>query len=175
MKNKFNLSTLVIISIAFVNGCTKEGPAGPRGKDGNTDVQSCTITFSDWSWDASNGYAYADFKWPAITSSLNNSGTILVYLQTPGGWAQIPRSIYPNATYSQSQRYTYNTGTFKIIVQDSDLTQPVSLGTWTIKVLAIENCVKKANPYLDWSNYNEVKKILHLETDPHATSQIKLN
>jgi hypothetical protein len=163
MKNKIYTLTITIILLFSLPACKKEGPAGPAGKDGNANVKSSTITFSNWYWDSSNSYDYSDFTWSAITSSISNTGTVLIYLQTPAGWAPLPRSVYPSSSYSESQRYVYNPGTFRILVQDSDLTQPGALGTWTIKVLAIESSARKANPNLDWSNYEAVKAAFHLK------------
>jgi hypothetical protein len=154
---------LAFLFITSIFSCKKEGPPGKDGKDGNANVQSSTITFSSWNWDSGNNYEYSDFTWSAITSSIASNGAVLVYLSTPAGWAPLPRTVYPTTGYSQSQRFVYNTGTLRIIVQDSDLTQPAPLGTWTIKVLAIESNIRKANPDLDWSNYNEVKGRFHLE------------
>lgn len=163
MKNNFYLTFLLISLLSLNSGCKKEGPPGPAGQDGNANVKSSTITFSNWSWDGGNYYDYCDFTWSAITSDINNSGAVLIYLNTPAGWAPLPRATYPSSGYSESQRYTYNTGTFRIIVQDSDLTPPVSLGTWTIKILAIASSARHANPNLDWNDYEAVKKALHLQ------------
>jgi hypothetical protein len=162
MKNKLHFSIMILTILTFVSGCKKEGPPGPAGQDGNANVKSSTITFSNWTWDSNNSYEYADFTWSAITPAINNSGTVLVYLYTASGWAPLPRAVSLSSSYIQSQRYVYSTGAFRIIVQDSDLIQPLPLGTWTIKVLAIESSVRKANPNLDWSNYNAVRATLHL-------------
>lgn len=163
MKSKL-LFALVLLSTLFLfTRCTKEGPEGPAGKDGNANVKSSTVTFSNWTWDSGNSYMYVDFTWSAITSSIVNSGALLIYVNTTSGWAQLPRTIYPSASYSESQRFTYNVGSFRIIVQDSDFLQPTpALGTWTIKVVAIEASARKANPDLDWSNYNDVKERFNL-------------
>jgi len=156
---KTNTKTgILIFCLLLIFGCKKEGPAGKDGKDGNANVKSSTVTFSTWNWDSASGYEYSDFTWPEITSSIVSNGAVLMYLNTTSGWAPLPRTIHPSATYSQSQRFVYNVGTFKIIVQDSDLQPPVpTLGTWTIRILAIESSGLRANPDIDWSNYNEVK------------------
>lgn len=163
---RFYFITLFSAIIIF-NGCKKEGPEGPAGKDGvdgNANVQSSTVTFSSWTWDATNYFEYSDFTWSAITADIANTGTVLVYLNTASGWAPLPRTIYPTATYSESQRYTYTTGAFKIFVQDSDLTAPSpALGSWTIKVLAIESRIMQSNLDVDWSNYNEVVEKFNLK------------
>lgn len=165
MKGKLLLLISLLSASLLFNGCTKEGATGPTGKDGNANVQSSTLTFSTWSWDASSKFEYCDFTWPAITSSIVNSGALLLYINTANGWAQLPRTLYPATAYTESQRFVYNVGTFKVIVQDSDLSEPnPALGTWTVKIVVIESfgAMKKANPDLDWNNYTEVKTRLNL-------------
>lgn len=148
----------------IVSGCRKEGPAGQAGEDGNANVKSSTITFSGWIWQSSNAWSQADFTWPVLTSSIVNSGAMYVYLNTAYGWAQLPRVIYPTSSYSQTQRFYYNVNSFTIIVQDSDLLQPSpALGTWTIKVVAVDASIRLANPDLDWSNYEAVRARLQLK------------
>jgi hypothetical protein len=162
MKNQHVTAFIFSVFILF-SSCKKEGPEGPAGKDGNANVKSGTITFSNWTWDSSNSYLYSNFTWTELTSSVVNGGAFYIYLNTTSGWAPLPRTIYPSPSYTQSQRYVYNVGSFKIIVQDSDLIQPASPGSWTIKVVAVDGTVRKANPDLDWNDYEEVKRRLGLE------------
>ncbi len=164
MKSKIYLLAVAALILSFSPSCKKEGPPGPAGEDGNANVKSSTITFSNWTWHSGTLYDYADFTWGEITSDIANSGTVLVYLSNGnGGWLPLPRTIYPTSNYTQSQRYVYYQGGFTVIVQDSDLTQPANPGTWTIKVLAVASSVREANPDLDWENYEAVKTTLHLE------------
>ena len=166
MKNKYYLSIALITLLSLFSGCKKEGPAGPAGKEGNANVKSSTTTFSNWTWDGSSGveYDYVDFTWGEITSEIVNTGGVFIYVSNgAGGWLPLPRTIFPNNAYTQSQRFVYTTGAFRIIVQDSDLTQPLNPGTWTIKVLAVASSLRQANPDLDWNNYEAVKEALQLE------------
>ena len=160
MKSKLLFPFISCIAVILLNGCTKEGPAGPAG---NANVQSSTITFSSWLWDSSNNYDYADFNWSPITSAIVNSGAVFIYVNTATGWVALPRTIYPTSSLSESQRIVYNVGTFRIIVQDSDLNPPnPALGSWTIKVVAVASSIIKTNPNVNWSNYLEVKKTFNL-------------
>lgn len=162
---KLITQTVMASILILLFGCKKEGPAGKDGKDGkdgNANVKSTTITFSNWNWDATNNYEYSDQYWSGITSTIVNSGGVFVYVSTSSGWVALPRVIYPSTSYSESQRIVYNTGTLRIIVQDSDLTQPAALSAWTIKIVAVESSGFKANPHLNWNNYDEVKKEFQL-------------
>ena len=152
---------LLLLLVLAVSGCKKEGPPG---KDGNANVKSSTITFSNWSWNSSAYYDYANFTWGAITSDIVNTGGVFVYASNgAGAWLPLPRTIFPNNTYTQSQRFSYYQGGFTVIVQDSDLTPPANPGTWTIKVLAVASSVRQANPGLDWNNYEQVKVALGIK------------
>jgi hypothetical protein len=163
MKTKFYMFAALIALVTF-SGCKKEGPPGPAGEDGNANVQSSAITFSNWYWNNSAYYDCSDFTWGAITNDIANTGGVFIYLSNgAGGWVPLPRTVYPSTSYSQSQRYVYSTGAFTVIVQDSDLTQPVNPGTWTIKVLAVASSLRQANPQLDWNDYEQVKKTLKLK------------
>lgn len=166
-KNKLEMKSISIFAafmLLFIAGCKKDGPPGKDGKDGNANVKSSTVTFSTWTWDSSTNYEYSDFTWSAITSSIVNDGAVLIYLSTANGWVPLPRTIYPTTSYSESQRFLYNLGTFKIIVQDSDLLPPSpALTTWTIRVLAIESSGLKTHPNTNWGSYEEVKHTFNLK------------
>jgi hypothetical protein len=162
MKIRSLLPICLVGTLTLFSSCEKGDPGEP-GKDGNANVKAGIITFSSWTWDDSFKYSYSDFTWPTITSSIVDSGALLIYVQTTSGaWAQLPRTIYPSESYSESQRFNYNVGAFRIIVQDSDLKEPLPLGTWTIRVITIAASIRKANPHLDWSNYDEVKAALRI-------------
>lgn len=168
MKSKRYLWIMFTVSsfLTLLASCKKEGPPGPAGLDGNANVKTSTVTFSSWTWDGSSGaqYDYANFTWSAITSDIVNTGGVFVYVSNgAGGWLPLPRTVFPNSAYVQSQRFNYTTGAFTVIVQDSDLTPPVNMGTWTIKVLAVAGTLRQAHPGLDWNNYSAVKAALHLK------------
>lgn len=159
MKTKLSLIALFTCALIIFNGCKKDTP-GPS-------LTSKTFTFSNWTWDGNTNYKYdyVDLTWDGLTSDIVDNGAVNMYLQTPSGWAPLPRTIALSGTlydYAQCQRYTYDVGRFKIIVQDDDLAEPDPLGNWTIKIVAISNSQRKANPDLDWNDYPAVKKRFNL-------------
>src|SRR5688572_11878941 len=107
MKEHRLLPALICSIVLLLSSCTKEGPEGPAGKNGNANVKTSTLTFSNWTWDSSNSFMYANFTWSEITSSVMNSGAVYLYVNTSAGWAALPRTLYPSSTYSESQRFTY--------------------------------------------------------------------
>lgn len=70
---------LMVALIVIMASCSKEGPQGPAGTNGNANVQ-----YSDWmavpSW-TGYGTATATYDWttPAITQAILDSAAILIY------------------------------------------------------------------------------------------------
>jgi hypothetical protein len=161
MKNKSLLLLSCIFLLTF-SACKKEGPAGKDGKDGNANVQSATFTVASWNY-SSPSY-YADINYSAITSGIINSGAVLVYLSNgSGGYSQLPLTIYPSSAYSETFETVTAPGLVRIYITDSDLTAPNTPGTLSFKVVVIAASARIANPDVDLSNYNEVKKAFKLK------------
>ncbi len=156
MKTHILFATL-LITFAF-GGCKKD-TAAPT-------MEQNTFTVSGWTWDSNNKFLYADVSWSMITADVADKGMLHLYLKTTNGdWAPLPRTIMLSGAiydYAQSQRYTFRTGGFELIVQDDDLLQPNAPGTWTIRAVAVSGSQRQANPDLDWRNYEAVKKRLKL-------------
>jgi hypothetical protein len=160
MKNKFLLLASVLL-LTF-SACKKEGPAGKDGKDGNANVQSSTFTVTSWGYSAPS--YYADINYSAITAGIINNGAVLVYLSNgSGGYSQLPLTIYPSSSYSETLETVSGPGFVRIFITDSDLTAPITPGTLTFKVVVIAASARMANPDVDLSNYNQVKKAFNLQ------------
>lgn len=129
-------------------GCQKEaGPQGEPGKDGNANVHSQTFTVSNWQY--SEPTYYADINYSAITSDVINNGAVLVYFANGnGGYSQLPITLYPSDEYSKTYEVVSFVGGVRIFITDSDLTQPISPGTQSFKIVAIGGSALKLNPDL---------------------------
>lgn len=176
---KFTLLFLAVLFTMVYSGCKKDpgpegpqgetgpaGPQGPQGPAGNANVSSATYVTnsSTWGYDATNQYWYQTLTAPSVTSSIVSTGAVLVYIETSTDtWAQLPRTIYLSSSYSQSQRFIYWTDNVRIIIQDSDLTQPANPGTKKFKVITIASSARTANPDINLSDYNAVKKAFNLK------------
>lgn len=137
------LILLLTISLALFS-CTKEGPQGPagengsngkdgtNGKDGNANVVSGTVVLDNsrfvsdyWSIRLNNvtlssPAKSATISLPAITQSIYQTGTVLVYMKTPSGatrasWIPLPYSRPGNPSgYLIVTNYLYEPGTLRI-------------------------------------------------------------
>lgn len=155
------ISTLfLLVTMAFFSSCTKEGPAGPAGKNGNANVVSSSVTSGSWTYVAPSWEQ--TFTYPAITSTILNSGAVLVYVQSGTNFYQLPYTFYPSSSFSRTFTYVHYLGGLKVFVTDSDLTQPSDPGTLTFKVVVIASSALKQNPDVNLKDYNAVKKAFNL-------------
>lgn len=171
MKTKLTTIATVLLTLmlALTNvGCKKEagpkGDTGPAGTNGNANVKSQTSTVSTWSWDGAGYYNFSNINVPSLTSDIANTGAVMVYLQTTSGeWAALPRTIaLTSAPTSMNQRFVYTTGNVKIIIQNSDLTQPTS-SSIVFKIVCIASTGMIAHPNVNLLNYNDVKNTFKLQ------------
>ncbi|NVO20566.1 MAG: hypothetical protein HXX13_12770 [Bacteroidetes bacterium] len=92
MKTYKNLVFLMMAStLLLALGCSKEGPAGKNGIDGNANVIS-SPWYSPTSWTLDGGEWYFDIDDNAINQDIVESGVILAYVSLP------------NDTYSKAVR-----------------------------------------------------------------------
>jgi hypothetical protein len=163
MKSLFFQTVFLAFFLPFFISCEEDPAATPSGTG---TVKSRIHTVYNWTWDDSPNadYDYADFYWNEITSDIANEGAVLIYVSNgAGAWIPLPRTIYPSTSFSQSQRYIYGPGGYTLIVQNSTRQEPSDPGVWTIKVLAVSSTQRRANPNLDWDDYEAVKEAFHLE------------
>ncbi len=158
------IATLFVACGLIFSSCKKgdTGPAGKDGTNGNANVKSQTSTISAWTWDGSAYILYSNVSVSSLTSDIANTGAVMVYLQTTSGeWAPLARTFAITSTTSQNQRYVYSTGNVKIILQNSDLTQPSSSAV-VFKIVCIASSARTANPNVNYADYNEVKNTFNL-------------
>ena len=149
------------VAVALLSGCAKDGETGPAGKDGNANVTSSTFTITAWNYSAP--VYYADLPVPAITQDILDRGAVLAYIVGSGYNLQLPVTIYPSASYSQSWGMNFGLGVCEITVNDSDLTQPNNPGTNTVKVVVIASRSMLNDNTVDWNSYESVKQHFNLK------------
>lgn len=156
-------NSLIIFGIALISifSCTKEGPMGPAGANGNANVVSSTISSSNWVF-TSPSWAIT-FTYPAITQDIIDKGAVLVYLKSGQSYSQLPVTIYQSASYSTSLEVASFLGGVKVFWTDSDLTQPTNPGNKEFKVVVIAASGLAQNPNLDFENYEAVKQAYNLK------------
>ena len=137
----------------------KKGETGAPGKDGNTNVTSHTYTIT--SWDSNSVKWYTDLGVSELTSSNINSASVQVYFGTvSNNWVALPYTQVSSTNYFMGYITAINTVEITWVYNGGGIgSSPNSFyGTNTqFKVVIIPPAMIKANPDLDFKNYNEVK------------------
>lgn len=163
------LSTILVV---MFNGCAKDGetgPAGPAGKDGNSNVHSQTFNINPSQWyhvgvngQAGDGYQ-TDETCSLITTDILNSGAVLVYYSTNNSlWNSLPLTV-PYSGFSQSILVQYSLNQISFIVADSDNNTVQPAVVIYFKVVVMSSTQKVSNPNINWNNYNEVQAVFNLK------------
>ena len=143
----------------FIASCTKEGKQGEpgmNGVDGNANVK--TIMVWDVSWSYSSPSYQTTIPHNDITQDLVDRGVVLVYARlNSGAYNQLPTTFYQSSSYSTSIEVASIAGSVTLFWTDSDLSQPSYPAINDFKIVLIPSAAKIAKPYVDYSNYEEVK------------------
>jgi hypothetical protein len=184
MKSKFNLliSAIAVAGSCLLNSCGKDGETGPsgtngaagtngtNGTNGNANVKTTILTVlsADWSGTALNK-STGVLSAPNITQSILDSGLVLVYVKAPGiglngNFIQTP-VLYFGSSTATCYHVINGVGGLKLTCYDPNPSSSFVLtpSPMTVKVVTATAHMRMANPNLDWSNYNDVKKALNLQ------------
>lgn len=158
------LTTCFLICAIFFQSCIVEGeqgPQGPAGEDGNANVQSSSLTTSNWTYLSPDWYI--NFTYSAITQDILDNGAVLVYVKSGSNYFQLPYTFYPNSSYSRSYTFKHYLGGLTVVVTDSDWLQSPNPGLLTFKVVVIASSAIAKHPNVNLKNYDEVKKTFELK------------
>jgi hypothetical protein len=168
MKKILTLCLTVALTTGFTS-CTKEGPAGPAGAQGNANVHSKTITINPSSWyhvgtSGSSGDGFeADLTNTDITSAIASSGAVLSYISSDNStWFSLPQTA-PFSTWSESINIFYSTGSISVVIQDSDFLTVAPGAPLYLKMVTVANAGMVEHSTTDWSNYQEVSALYNLD------------
>lgn len=154
-----------------ITSCTKEGPAGPAGADGNANVASSNVVaLNNWvsSFDNGTEFQYTStISWGGITQAVKDNGLVMVYMRdnSTTDWTALP---YSDAGSGYSLAYNFDVAVGSVVVSFNgfDNTGSPGIGTmngvYTARIIAIPSSARKANPNLDWKDYNKVMAALHI-------------
>jgi len=163
---KKNILSIIFLLTIFVS-CTKEGPQGPAGTNGNANVISSNpIILSGWGtdYDDGNNFSYSVLaNWSAITQEIKDKGIVMVYLKDNNSdWFALPWSTSDN-TYSDSFLFVVGTGHVEITYSGFDNSGSVGASSLnnqiTARIVAIPSSVVQSHPNTNWNNYYEVMAI----------------
>ncbi len=156
-KHFFLLISLSTIVIVF-NNCRKEGPQGPQGPAGEVNVKSYTFQATNWQYSSSQWLQ--SFSIPELTPESIDSAAVLVYFKEQTSWNALPFTEVASTNYFMGFKYVVNAvtinWTYNGVFSGDDPTTYYGT-TLTYKVVIIPDQARKANPDIDWTNYEEVK------------------
>jgi hypothetical protein len=167
MKKIQNCLLITAIAVLF-NSCAKDGatgPAGPTGPAGATGSANVTATtFSIFSWSQSS-FWYSILSVPAITTTVNNSGTVQVFFSVSNGtnWVALPFTVVSSTDYFFEYWAGVNTVQVEWLYNGAGSgTDPNTfLGTTVqIKVVVIPPAMRKHG--IDNTNWVAVKNAYNL-------------
>lgn len=149
--------------------------ASCRGRDGNANVASSTVTVrqSDWRW-VNDCQWMVEIDYPAINNNVYNHGAVLVYMKIDGAWSQVPLTYFYEAEVedgysnfaSSIEVATLNDGGVRLFWTESDFYHapdgPGKLSSYDFKIVAIEASVYSHRSDVDYSSYESVKTAFQL-------------
>ncbi|HVA98118.1 MAG TPA: hypothetical protein VNG53_04420 [Bacteroidia bacterium] len=166
---KFKLLFYAASVAVFLGSCTgKNGAPGATGPQGNANVQSAAFTVTSWGYNSPS--YYVTLSVPALTASINSSGAVDVYMSFDNGttWNTVPYDYYQaGGDYLATDYYTTGVVTvnWTYNVSTSTGSDPNSVFSTStqIKVVCVAPSIIKANPNVNWKNYNEVQRTFNLK------------
>ncbi len=158
---------LLAATMVIFNSCTKTGPQGPAGPQGNANVRgSDPFTVTSWAFDANENAYVASFNHVDITQAVADRGVVQVFLyySSDNTWRNLPDIFNGTQFY-----FRFSTGGFEIYYSTVDGSVPsFPTGPWTFRSVVISPSNKQAHPNTNWNNYQEVMQAL--QEDAHTVS-----
>lgn len=159
MRKINTISAAILLVILFITGCAKDpiqGPPGPigqtgvngtngvngidgtngvNGTDGNANViGSNTVTIYSSDWSNSSGVYSANITLGAITQSIIDKGTVLVYRKYGSEWVLLPITKGVNLT-----AYSFGLGYISLVNYNTDFSSNNNPGAVTFRVVIISS------------------------------------
>ncbi len=161
---------VTLFCVAFLAMCCLASCRGPKT---NANVYSSTVTVyeSDWRWEDPS--MRVDLAFDAINLNVHNDGAVLVYMDNENTWRQLPMTFYYSdyndqealVNYSSSLEVSSYDGGVSIFWTESDFYNGRKIGTHRFKIVTLSNADYSARPDVDYSNYEEVKKVFQIKED----------
>ena len=161
---------VTLFCVAFLAMCCLASCRGPKT---NANVYSSTVTVyeSDWRWD--NTSWRVDLRFDAINLNVHNDGAVLVYMDNENTWRQLPMTFYYTdydnqgnlVNCSSSLEVSSYNGGVSIFWTENDFYNGRKIGTHRFKIVTLSNADYSARPDVDYSNYEEVKKVFQIKED----------
>ena len=157
MKTITVLSTMLLVTgLILLNGCVKEGPAGPSG--------NANVIYSQWytptAWNGQTGDWYFDISNTGISQDIVEHGIILAYASLPGDI--YPAAVRPLPAWALGCNWDYLIPDYGQIEFTSDaLTKPGTTGYSFRFVLVPANNILKSSGNSSYAEH--LKNMTYLE------------
>jgi hypothetical protein len=159
---------VTLFCVAFLAMCCLASCRGPKT---NANVYSSTVTVyeSDWRWDDVSWRV--DLEYDAINLAVHNDGAVLVYMDNENTWRQLPMTFYYTdydnqgnlVNCSSSLEVSSYDGGVSIFWTENDFYNGRRIGTHRFKIVTLSNADYSARPDVDYSNYEEVKRVFQIK------------
>ena len=159
---------VTLFCVAFLAMCCLASCRGPKT---NANVFSSTVTvyesdcrLDDVSW-------RVDLEYDAINLAVHNDGAVLVYMDNENTWRQLPMTFYYTdydnqgnlVNCSSSLEVSSYNGGVSIFWTENDFYNGRKIGTHRFKIVTLSNADYSARPDVDYSNYEEVKRVFQIK------------
>ncbi len=170
------LATGIVAGMLLLTSCGKDGatgPQGPAGTNGTNGVANISVqdfTISTWSLSTTaTTYFYTQQPVTNLNADVNSNGAVEVFFSISGGnnWTALPMTQYVSGTGGADYYFNYTTSALGFIEVDWTSSSSLTAGydpnsifgtTVQLKVVVIPPSMRKANPDVNFHNYNEIKK-----------------
>ncbi len=180
MKRTIKITAAFLMLIATLGSCVKgdkgdtgiAGTNGTNGTNGNANVHAYSFTVNPGNWiSAGAGFYYCDVPFTQITSDIVNSGTVSMFEEgTTGVWIAMPYSIPYSSSGSLYYGFNYSLGYVRVNVSNSSTGAITFSSAINYKAVVISASLRKANPNVNWGDYNKVMKLVN-ETETLQQNQ----
>lgn len=160
---------VTLFCVAFIAMCCLASCRGPK-TNANVYASTVTVYSSDWRWEDPSWRV--DLAYDAINLSVHNHGAVLVYMNNENTWRQIPMTYYYSVIDGQQTIYcssslevsSYNGGV-SIFWTENDFYNGNRPKDHQFKIVAISSADYSARPDVDYSNYEEVKRVFQVKEE----------
>lgn len=150
---------LAVIAGAFLLGSCKKAVTEHEENYPHSQVNSTTITVSNWTGDGDGYFASAQVDF--ITQDIHDNGAVMCYIKDGNSWLAMPITL---STGSWISHYLFSTqvGKVNFSCYDDDGFTPEP-GMQEFKIVAITSIGMIHNPDVNLNNYEEVKDAFNLD------------
>ncbi|HTF04384.1 MAG TPA: hypothetical protein VK826_10170 [Bacteroidia bacterium] len=165
---QLQIPAIILFVLIAIASCKKERRAGESNHA--SVISSNTIVLNNWLALYNDGteFSYSStIAWSSITQEIRDSGLLIIYVHDSASsdWYALPH-CYVGDEYSRAFDFDFNTGVVNVTCRGHDIAGSPGgdalNGSLTVRLVAVPAAVRVANPDIDWTNYESVRKTFGL-------------